>query len=162
MLQNLWVLVFKPTCGHSSGLLRLLTSETFGFYHWEINCCHFLQIKMWCTIRKLTLASLLIGSTATGTLSLAVAVDYWLFTSEPVPYVFNGTTIDTMATFHSGLWRTCPIFEGRSEFKLQYALIILSYRNTSSINFFLSEWHHFISFQQNNPVEFIDGGILFR
>jgi hypothetical protein len=65
---------------------------------------------MWCTIRVLTLASLLFGLAATGTLSLAVAVDFWLFTNEPFQVVFNGTIYNEVATFHSGLWRACPYY----------------------------------------------------
>ena len=67
---------------------------------------------MWFTVRVLALASLLFGLAATGTLSLAVAVDFWLFTSEPIQIEFNGTVFDSTAMFHSGLWRACPYWGG--------------------------------------------------
>jgi hypothetical protein len=89
----------------------------------------------------LTLLSLAFGLLASGALALAVATDYWLYTSEPLgeddmqdmipsvspgdyPMYTNysyygydeGALQDAPMMFikvHSGLWRVCTVIEGR-------------------------------------------------
>lgn len=57
-------------------------------------------------MRTLSLISLAFGLVATGVLALAVATDFWLFTSEPwtIPQFPNVTVL---LKAHSGLWRSC-------------------------------------------------------
>lgn len=64
----------------------------------------------------MALISLAFGLVATGTLSLAVSVDYWLFTIEPVPLpaelIVNSSAPNVMMVkTHSGFWRACPYYD---------------------------------------------------
>ncbi|ELT88463.1 hypothetical protein CAPTEDRAFT_196114 [Capitella teleta] len=85
-----------------------------------------------CSSRALSLTSLAFGLVATGGLVLAVATDFWLILSEPVPLspemlqeVITGgmeTPVMTVDT-HSGLWRACINYEEdvpKSCFAIEY------------------------------------------
>ena len=86
-----------------------------------------LSISMKCGNRALSLTSLALGLLALGTLSLAVATDYWLFTHEPyIPKDLpkNDTQILNV-NMHSGLWRFCLFDEFGGECALLYQPISL-------------------------------------
>lgn len=60
------------------------------------------------------MTSLAFGLTATGTLSLAVSTDYWLYTAEPwhvKDYDDENTEQVVVIKVHSGLWRACIYYE---------------------------------------------------
>ena len=81
---------------------------------------------MKCEVRMLNYASLVMGLMSFGALSLAVATDFWLYTSEPVTISldsFNssmdgGESPDQLPVIvvncYSGLWRFCVFYpDGR-------------------------------------------------
>ena len=93
-------------------------------------------------MRTLSLTSLTFGLVAMGGLSLAVATDYWLYSSEPYPlYIPDPTptnpnrTQEIMVTvkFHSGLWRACPYYDDLPGKLKQLSFLFLS----SHLTFFL-------------------------
>ena len=61
-----------------------------------------------CRTRVLILFALVIGLLSTGTLSIAIATDYWIYTHEPYEYKQDFGN-NTMLYFHinAGLWRGC-------------------------------------------------------
>lgn len=91
--------------------------------------------RVHCSVRSLSLFSLLFGLVATGALSLAVATDFWIYTEEPIvltlgndsDYAGGGggggaaaqvpgdQSLSASAVnylnirMHSGLWRLCII-----------------------------------------------------
>src|SRR5260221_14454675 len=76
---------------------------------------------MQCGARAFSLLSLTFGLMAAGALSLAVATDFWVYTSETFPLSSDNETEDMSTAvsgtdfvsvtinMHSGLWRMCII-----------------------------------------------------
>lgn len=82
---------------------------------------------MKCTNREVSLVALGLGLFSTCALALAVATDFWLYTSEPVPgeerFEIDPATNESIqmppmyVSVHSGLWRVCVVIDywpGRS------------------------------------------------
>lgn len=74
-----------------------------------------------CSNQEMSIAALALGLFSTCALALAVATDFWLYTSEPVAgderFEFDPVTNETIemppmyVSVHSGLWRVCVVIE---------------------------------------------------
>ncbi len=74
-----------------------------------------------CTKHEISIAALALGLFSTCALALAVATDFWLYTSEPVAgeerFEVDPLTNETIemppmyVSVHSGLWRVCVVIE---------------------------------------------------
>ena len=74
---------------------------------------------MHCTPRMRSLVSLVFALGATGALALAIATDYWLWTSEalysdmlPAEVANSSSEKNFWINAHSGLWRLCIVYDG--------------------------------------------------
>ena len=72
-----------------------------------------------CRTRMLILFALVIGLLSTGTLAIAIATDYWIYTSEP--YIFkqeveNENVTTLLFKINAGLWRGCFMTEEWREY----------------------------------------------
>ena len=90
--------------------------------------------SMKCQIRLLSIFALVMGLISCASLTLAIAMDYWLLTEEPIRQMHpeQGTYVEISMILYinTGLWRGCFRYQlGKKSYLSLYKLTILFSQN---------------------------------